>query len=145
MSSSMTSHKKIIKDFLELVGIDKCIKKIILTKMKSKSTILNKYNIIRHYDDSLITINEIIRNNPNIEIIKVYPFHGGVFKKYKSKNSFPTLYDILLILFISLIVSKISMQLPPVPRMMIFFCIVYYYVGTTLFITLYIFSTSTPG
>ena len=100
VTSRPPSHKKTIEDFLKLVGIDKCIKKIILIGIKSKSAILNKYNIVRHYDDSLIIINEIIRNSPNIEIIKVYPFHGGVFKKYKSKNSFPTLYDILLIFLI---------------------------------------------
>ncbi len=96
-----SSNRQIIKDFLKIVGIDKCIKKIIFTTglSRSKSAILNKYNIIRHYEDSLIVINEIIRNSPNVEIIRVYPFHNGVFKKYESKKSFPTLHDILLIFF----------------------------------------------
>lgn len=62
-----------IDKFLRIMGIRGCVKKIIATGRKPKSVIMNRYKIIRHYEDSLETIREVRIKSPTTQVVIIKP------------------------------------------------------------------------
>jgi len=81
LTSRGKEDKESIRSFLQEIGINRCIKKVYCTDGLPKSQIINKYNIIRHYDDSKSSLKNI-KENSSCQLYRVYPHKNGIIKKY---------------------------------------------------------------